>query len=275
MPINRLTLTTLVLVSFLIISSLPVVISSNSVSNRTIYVDDDGGADYKRIQDAIDNASEGDTVFVYSGTYFEDVKINTSIVLQGEDKERTIIHGGGFGSGDAVVYVSTDNVEITRFSVRNSCPYWPGSGIRLHSNEQCMVTDNIVYDCFLGISTFITSNGTIIMNTVSDTEFGIYVQGSKRNTITRNNMQDNQCGMYLNGAYFNEITENNFINNDRHFDFHGVYLNTIDSNYWERLFNIGPKPISGLLFLSIPIPWLIFDWHPAKEPYDIPISEVS
>ena len=102
MPINRLTLTTLVLVSFLIISSLPVVISSNSVSNRTIYVDDDGGADYKRIQDAIDNASEGDTVFVYSGTYFEDVKINTSIVLQGEDKERTIIHGGGFGSGDAV-----------------------------------------------------------------------------------------------------------------------------------------------------------------------------
>ena len=82
-------------------------------------------------------------------------------------------------------------------------------------------------------------------------------------------MQDNQRGMFLNGAYFNEITENNFINNDRHFGFEIVFLNTIDSNYWERLVNIGPKPILGKLILLIPIPWLIIDWHPAQEPYDI------
>jgi parallel beta-helix repeat protein len=209
--------------------------------NDIIYVDDDGSADYTRIQDAIDNASDGDTIYVYSGTYFEDVKINTSIVLQGEDKESTIIHGGGFGSGDAVVYISADNVEITGFSIRNSCPYWPGSGIGLYRNEQCIVIDNIVSDCFLGINAFITSDATISMNTVSDSEIGIHVQASKRNTITRNTMQDNHCGMYLNGAYFNKIKENNFINNDRHFDFYGVILNTIDSNYWDRLVNIGPK----------------------------------
>ena len=80
-------------------------------------------------------------------------------------------------------------------------------------------------------------------------------------------MHDNHHGMFLNMAYFNEITENNFINNDRHFGFDGVFLNTIDSNYWERLVNIGPKLIFGRLFLLIP--WLIIDWHPAKEPYDI------
>ena len=233
--------------------------SSIPTSNgNTLYVGGTGEGNYTKIQDAIDNASAGDTVYVYSGTYFEDVKVNTSIVLQGEDKESTIIHGGGFGSGDGVVLVYADNVEISGFSIRNSCPYWPGSGIRLHSNEQCIVTDNIVYDCFLGISAFITSNATINMNTVSDTEFGIHVQKSKRNTITRNTMQDNHRGMWLNGAYFNKITENNFINNDRHFEFHGVFLNTIDSNYWERLVNIGPKPILGILNLFIPpIPWLL------------------
>ena len=251
--------------------------SSIPTSNgNTLYVGGTGPGNYTKIQDAIDNASDGDTVYVYSGTYFEDVKVNTSIVLQGEDKESTIIHGGGFGSGDGVILVSANNVEITGFSVRNSCPYFPGSGIGLYSTEQCIVTDNIVYDCFIGIHAFVTSDVTISKNTVTDSEFGIRVQSSERNIITRNTMQDNYRGMELNGVNFNEITENNFINNDRHFDFYGVFQNTIDSNYWERLVNIGPKLILGIfiLFLLIPIPWLIFDWHPASEPYDIPIPEV-
>ncbi len=242
---------------------------SISLDGNTLYVGGSGSGNYTTIQDAINVSSDGDTIYVYSGTYFEDVKINTSIVLQGENKESTIIYGGGFGSGDAVVLVSADNVEITGFSINNSCPYWPGSGLGLYNNEQCIVTDNIVSNCFLGINAFITSNATISMNTVSDSEIGIHVQGSKRNTITRNIMQDNHQGMYLNGADFNEITENNFINNDHHLDFYGVFLNTIDSNYWERSVNIGPKPILGKLFLLIPIPWLIIDWHPAQEPYDI------
>ncbi len=244
--------------------------TSNPLFNGNIlYVGGTGEGNYTKIQDAINDSSAGDTVYVYSGTYFEDVKVNTSIVLQGEDKESTIIHGGGFGSGDGVILVSANNVEITGFSVRNSCPYFPGSGIGLYSTEQCIVTDNIVYDCFIGIHAFITSDVTISKNTVTDSEFGIRVQRSKRNIITRNTMQDNNRGMELNGVNFNEITENNFINNDRHFYFYGVFLNTIDSNYWERLVNIGPKPIIGILFLLIPIPWLIIDWHPAKEPYDI------
>jgi len=234
----------------------------------TLYVGGSGPGNYSTIQEAIDDASDGDTIYVYSGTYFEDVKINTSIVLQGEDKESTIIHGGGFGSGDAVVFVSADNVEITGFSISNSCPYWPGSGIGLYSNEQCIVTDNIVSDCFLGINAFITSDATISMNTVSDSEIGIHVQASKRNTITRNTMQDNHRGMYLNGASFNEITENNFINNERHFDFYGVFRNKINENYWERFANIGPKLILGKLFLLIPLPGFIVDWHPAKEPFE-------
>ncbi len=265
-----------VILLFVSVSVLPSTGTIIEQSSRTLlyngnilYVGGNGTGNYSKIQDAINDSSDGDTIYVYSGTYFEDVKINTSIVLQGEDKESTIIHGGGFGSGDAVVFVSADNVEITGFSIRNSCTQWPGSGIGLYSTEQCIVTDNIVSDCFLGIHAFITSDATINMNIVSDTEFGIHVTASKRNTITRNTMQDNHRGMFLNSAYFNKITENNFINNDRHFDFEIVFLNTIDSNYWERLVNIGPKLILGKLILLIPIPWLIIDWHPAQEPYDI------
>ena len=258
---KKITLFGCILVTTLVvISAFPSAVSGGN----TIYVDDDGGADYTSIQDAVDAASDGDTIYVYSGTYYEHVKINTSIVLQGEDKESTIIDAGGNLSA---VIVTADNVEITGFSVMNTGPYWPNSGIALHKNKECIVTDNIVSNCFIGIHAYITSDVTICKNTVTDSEFGIRIQKTKFSTITRNTMQDNHHGMELNAAYFNEIIENNFINNEKQVFFQIVLLNKIDNNYWERLVNIGPKPMLGILFFIIP--GFIYDWNPASEPYDI------
>ena len=54
----------------------------------TIYVDDDNTAGpwdgtiehpYQFIQDGVDNAQNDDTVFVFNGTYFENVMINKKI----------------------------------------------------------------------------------------------------------------------------------------------------------------------------------------------------
>ena len=45
----------------------------------TITVDDSGGADFEKIQDAVNASSDGDTVFVYNGTYYENVVVNKSI----------------------------------------------------------------------------------------------------------------------------------------------------------------------------------------------------
>ncbi len=242
------------------ISAFPSVISEGKI----IYVDDDGDADYTSIQDAIDAASDGDTIYVYSGTYYENVKINISIVLQGENKKSTIIDAGG--NRDAI-YVTADNVKITGFTVINSGPYWPNSGISLNRNEQCVVTENIVNNCFIGIHAFITSDITISKNTVTNSEFGIRIQKTKFSTIARNTMQDNEIGMELNAAYNNEIIENNFINNERQVYFQIVILNKIDSNYWEPSINILPKFMFGILFFIIP--GFLFDWNPASEPYDI------
>ena len=77
---------------------------------------------------------------------------------------------------------------------------------------------------------------------------------------------------------------NNFINNDRDafFDYYHCFPkgsgNIIDKNFWGKS-RIFPKLIFGQLCCPLKIldnpffniPWITFDWHPAKEPYDIEV----
>ena len=76
-------------------------VSTTSFDGNTLYVGGSGPNNYTKIQDAIDNASDGDTVFVYSGFYDKyngeedsSVLIDKGINLLGEDKNTTIIDGG-------------------------------------------------------------------------------------------------------------------------------------------------------------------------------------
>lgn len=66
---------------FLILLSLALngCIEENVDETSTLYVDDDGGSDFLKIQNAIDVASEGDTIIVREGTYPEVLSINKSI----------------------------------------------------------------------------------------------------------------------------------------------------------------------------------------------------
>ena len=70
--------------------------NSGNLGGKTLYVGGTGPGNYTKIQDAIDNASDGDTVFVYSGTYYiGGIEIYKSINLVGEDKYNTILKAEG------------------------------------------------------------------------------------------------------------------------------------------------------------------------------------
>jgi hypothetical protein len=60
---------------------------------NTLYVGGSGPNNYTKIQDAIDDASDGDTVYVYSGFYDESLTISATIILQGEAPTTTTING--------------------------------------------------------------------------------------------------------------------------------------------------------------------------------------
>ena len=60
------------------------------------------------IQDLIDNASAGDTIYIPSGKYYENITINKSITLIGEDKNTTWIIGS--------ILISEDWVSVSGFT---------------------------------------------------------------------------------------------------------------------------------------------------------------
>jgi len=58
---------------------------------NTLYVGGSGPNNYSSIQSAVNDAVDGDTVFVYNGTYHENVVVNKTINLFGEDRNSTVI----------------------------------------------------------------------------------------------------------------------------------------------------------------------------------------
>ena len=100
-------------VSLVIILSIVVIIvevPEPVQAGTTWTVDDDGPADFSKIQDAINASSDGDTVFVYSGTYYENLWIDQSINLTGEDRNTTKIIGDGEDYG---IFVNVNCVNIS------------------------------------------------------------------------------------------------------------------------------------------------------------------
>ena len=75
---------------------------------------------YQHIKDAVLNSKTGDTIYVSRGTYYENITIDKTITLIGEDKSNTIIDGT---YNDTIIQITTENVRISKFTIRNSGGY--------------------------------------------------------------------------------------------------------------------------------------------------------
>ncbi len=134
--------------------------TSNVVSydRNILYVGGTGPNNYTLIQSAIDDASEGDTVYVYEGTYYEHIYINTTISLIGKNKGFTIINGSGTGN---VVTVNAGYVNINGFTIEKSGNSFYGIEI---NSDYSNISDNIFDENGYGIYIIDADNHTITGN---------------------------------------------------------------------------------------------------------------
>jgi parallel beta-helix repeat protein len=204
-----------IMINVFVLSAL-LILSSNGFSEEnnksTIYVSKAGIGNFTSIQEGIDAADSGDTIYVFNGTYNENIVIDKSIVIIGEDRNITIIDGRSAGN---TIKVNSDYVIIKNFTIQKSGLIYPNSGINLSSNFN-KIEDNLITDNFYGI-TFYFSNGNIIRNNTiqNDDHCGIYLSSSSSNTIINNTFRDNIFNGI--GGYYssdnNLIAGNNFFNN--------------------------------------------------------------
>jgi hypothetical protein len=142
----------------------------------TLYVGGGGSGNYTNIQDAIDDANDGDTIFVYPGTYHENqIMIGKNISVTGEDRSTTIIDGNNAALDDCglIRIIALGDVTFTGFTIQD-----PGSTI--DGNRMGIYAASDRED-----STYIISHNMILGTNNPDDEgdYGFYSNSGKETLI--------------------------------------------------------------------------------------------
>jgi parallel beta-helix repeat protein len=186
---------------------------------NTLYVGGTGLDNYSSIQDAIDNASDGDTVFVYDegSPYYEQLVINKTIYLIGEDKYSTVINAQYVDT--PVKIHDVDNCLVSGFTIQNC--HWSGteysqavveiirsdyvnirgniltigdtsaidwtSAVELDNCTYCIVQDNIMFeDDYKSRTVGVVLHDGSYYNTVSGNDISNYTYGVKTTNLNEN-----------------------------------------------------------------------------------------
>jgi len=193
-------------------------------SGTFLYVGGSGPGNYTRIQDAIDNASYGDTVFVFRGLYEETIHIGTSIQLTGEDKNTTVIDAGEQGT---VIRISAHDTILQGFTVQHAKNDIHYAGIEIDAASNVIITQNIIKDNgWFGVSarSLTTSQIRIDSNIICNNSYGLCLRQLTQVTITKNMISDNAEGLYVIGLTASQIRNNTVVSKGL-----GIHLENCDN----------------------------------------------
>jgi parallel beta-helix repeat protein len=207
---------------------------SANAANLTVCPD---GCIYSSIQKAINASSNGDTISVQSGTYFENVNVTKKIILRGIGIP--VVDAGGNGSA---ITLAVDGITLEGFTVAWG---WDGeyynstsAGIRVISKNNT-ITKNNATNNYNGIR-LSSSGNTLKNNNASINDIGIFLESSNNNTLSDSNASNNDIGIFLESSGNNTLTNNNASSNSGN----GISLydssnNTITGNNVSNNYDAG------------------------------------
>jgi len=172
--------------------------------------------DFPPIQAAIDNATQGQTIYVGTGFYNERLFLNKSLTLVGENASTTKIQ-----ENVTVLNVNADNVSISDFTLNYvGCACYGYASINVTNSQNVNVTNNIIVSDDFGIR--VAGSTNVI---VGDNDFGplrfrysgeacIVVKDSNKVSVFRNDMTAMLGPLTLTrGIQIENSTESSFFSN--------------------------------------------------------------
>ncbi len=170
-----------------------------------IFVDDDFDSStpgwdidhFNKIQSGIESAENNDKIYVYEGKYLENLVINKTVTLIGENKENTIIDGRKY---DTVINLLSSDVTIKQFTLQNSSNHIGRGALRIGRYEydfsDILISDLIIKDNNLGIFIANTKDIDIKKCKITDnSDVGLRINGDCKNIIIDN------CEITYNGIF--------------------------------------------------------------------------
>jgi len=242
---------------------------SGAIEKRFIYVDNafythrDGSPEYPlaSIQEAISKANDGDTIYVFGGSYTENLIINKKIKLWGSVERGDTIIDSRFDVR-YFVQINAEQVEFQNFTITDDRGVLtsPIGALLCVKAANVVVQSNCIYHSVAyGIFVDPASNGNFISgNTVNDTKNGIVISSSYNNDIVDNTLTNcTDSAIYLlscsnNRIYKNIIYDNiigiktesststNISNNTiTYSDLYGIFINNdrLDLVSYNNIFN--------------------------------------
>jgi len=170
--------------------------------SNIIYVDDNntegpwnGSIEYpyQYIHEAINNSTNGDIIYVFSGIYFENFIIDKRLTLFGENESNTIIDGA---YEKYIVDITSDNIFLENFTIRNSGGFTKDAGIIINSEDN-LIKNCTIYRAKTGLYLKNCENNVIENCTFHTNGEGILIELSSNNSITSCCFGNNAIGMYF------------------------------------------------------------------------------
>jgi len=173
-----------------------IVVSTNISSADTIYVDDVPGSgvanpaeNYTVLQQAFDNATAGDVIFIFNGTYDGNVTVAIPCIIRGEHLEMVVLELGTNRSSLTINCTNTTvhNITIEQTAFRNTGIYLDNAyNTTLHNlvllntstGIRCDGAENVsLQRCtFQNCNRSISSQGTANLTISNSTFFGTIVE---------------------------------------------------------------------------------------------------
>ena len=200
------------------------------------------GGDYNRIQDALDNAVPGDTIYVKEGTYKEKLEFYRGgsrgmgyIVLKNYENDKVVLDGRGIRD-DSMVYINNQSyIVIQGFEIINNLNVRNGAAIMIEGHgSNIEIRNNKIHEMrgrqAMGITVYGTSSTPYeyiiidwneIFNSEPKKTGAIHINGNVRNfKVINNSVHDvNSAGIDIIGGetwikgYFpqNGLCKNNVV----------------------------------------------------------------
>ena len=188
---------------------------------------------YLTIQSAINAPQTLDThtILLSSGTYCENIVVNKSVSLVGENRINTLINGSNTGH---TISITANNVTVSEFTIQNGGGLTDANIYLEYSNHSKVINNIFTRDELYG-------------------DYGVRLNFSSFNTISGNTITKKMGGICLDGSFHNIISGNNITANRDY----GIKLGITEKSSYNTIFgNTITNHVDGTIPCGINLDWL-------------------